>query len=576
MTTTPARSIRLDLPPTTDPLLPALRDLFTRRVAERSGVPVRTDAPGDLTLTLRLASGLGAEGYRIADGADGGLEIAGGDGRGLLYGVGKFLRTAQHGDGTLRAGVWRGTSHPRRPVRGIYLATHFHNYYHDAPVAEVARYVQELALWGCNALAVWFDMHHYSGIGDPAAQAMIGRLRTILQAAREVGMGIALTTLANEAYADSPAALRADWTGGHDGYTGSIYSYEVELCPSQPGALELMMRWRREMLEAFADLRPEYVWIWPYDQGGCTCAQCAPWGANGYLRVAAAEAAVIRDVLPGAKTIFSTWLFDHSTTGEWAGVAQAFARERPDWVDYVMADGHEVFPSYPLTHGVPGGFPLLNFPEISMYKMWPWGGYGANPLPRHIQEVWDHCGAQVSGGFPYSEGIFEDLNKAICLQHYWGDVDARDTVREYLAAEFSAADAGELAGVVAGMEAEHQHGLADLGTGQELKQPLFPREPATPLPVVYRAPLLRQAPPRAVALGQLEARWPERVRRSWRWRQFRLRAEIDAAIQSSGGRPTAELDALFEELNGMYHTGHGIPSVSPPSRAALLRGRNEL
>ena len=34
------------------------------------------------------------------------------------------------------------------------------------------RYVEELALWGCNTLAVWFDLHHYHGIDDPEARAM--------------------------------------------------------------------------------------------------------------------------------------------------------------------------------------------------------------------------------------------------------------------------------------------------------------------------------------------------------------------------------------------------------------------
>ena len=54
----------------------------------------------------------------------------------------------------------------------MYFASHFHNFYHDAPVEAVERYVGELALWGINALMVWYDMHHFTGIDDPAAQAM--------------------------------------------------------------------------------------------------------------------------------------------------------------------------------------------------------------------------------------------------------------------------------------------------------------------------------------------------------------------------------------------------------------------
>ncbi|MCK5347172.1 MAG: hypothetical protein KAR20_27375, partial [Candidatus Heimdallarchaeota archaeon] len=65
-------------------------------------------------------------------------------------------------------------------------------------------------------------------------------------------------------------------------------------------------------------------------------------------------------------------------------------RQENSWVDYIMADGHDnYFPKYLLEQGVPGNLPLLNFPEISMFGMSPWGGYGTNPAPRHFQMLWD-------------------------------------------------------------------------------------------------------------------------------------------------------------------------------------------
>ena len=66
-----------------------------------------------------------------------------------------------------------------------------------------------------------------------------------------------------------------------------------------------------------------------------------------------------------------------------------------------------------------GGLPLLNFPEISMWGNWPWGGVGANPLPARFQRLWDQVQHAVQGGFPYSEGIYEDMNKAVVAQFYW-------------------------------------------------------------------------------------------------------------------------------------------------------------
>ena len=39
-------------------------------------------------------------------------------------------------------------------MRGIYLATHFNNYYEAAALEELERYVEDLSLWGFNLLAL--------------------------------------------------------------------------------------------------------------------------------------------------------------------------------------------------------------------------------------------------------------------------------------------------------------------------------------------------------------------------------------------------------------------------------------
>ena len=92
---------------------------------------------------------------------------------------------------------------------------------------------------------------------------------------------------------------------------------------------------------------------------------------------------------PKGKVILSTWYFDRWGIGEWDGITAKFNAKKPDWVDYIMADNFEEYPRYPLDHGVPGGLPLLNFPDISMYGQNPWGGYGANPHPGRLQQRWD-------------------------------------------------------------------------------------------------------------------------------------------------------------------------------------------
>ena len=139
------------------------------------------DGSASFTLELAVEPGIGKEGFRITDGQHGGVRIVGNDERGVLYGVGKFLRNSRYERG-FAPGAWRGVSVPEKPLRGIYFATHFYNYYQTAPVEEEERYVEELALWGVNSVLVWYDMHHFKGFADPEAVAFRGRLKRILQA----------------------------------------------------------------------------------------------------------------------------------------------------------------------------------------------------------------------------------------------------------------------------------------------------------------------------------------------------------------------------------------------------------
>lgn len=545
------------------PLVARAVELIGRRVAARAGLDL-AEAPGAAgRIVLARRPDIGPEGYSIADGTDGAaVRVEAADDRGLLYGVGRLLRDAACEPGVFRPGPWRGASVPKCPVRGMYFASHFHNFYHDAPVEAVEQYVGELALWGLNSLMVWYDMHHFTGIADPAAQAMIRRLRAVLAAAKGVGMKVGLCLLGNEAYASSPPELRAD------SKTGRAH-YQVELCPSKPAARDLMLRGFEEEFRAFADLGLDQIWIWPYDQGGCACADCAPWGANGFLRIAEPVARLFRRYAPAGKVILSTWLFDYGREqGEWAGLAKAFAR-KPDWCDYILAESHGDFPRYPLEHGLPGGLPALNFPEISMWAMWPWGGYGATPLPDHFQAIWDQGRRILSGGFPYSEGIFEDINKVIFSQFYWDpERPALDTLREYAAYEFSPAVADDVVKAARLLEKYH------------------PRKTDVPHYGGYR--LVRGADGgehgairmRGDASGVdecwtlLEAadrKLAPVARTAWRWRILLLRGLIDRELKRGGGVPSRACEEAFEELIGIYHAGAAETHVCPPSRAAIRR-----
>jgi hypothetical protein len=527
------KSVHITLPRNASPTMQNVARVFAGQVENRSPAKVVKAANAEVKVELAIEPGAGAEGFKIVDGKRGAVRIAGNDERGVLYGVGKFLRTSRYESDGFVPGTWRGTSVPEKPVRGIYFATHFYNFYHAAPIQEVQRYLEEVALWGYNSLMVWFDMHHYNGFDDPEAIAFRGRLRQIMQAAHDLGLGVGLVVLGNEAYNSSPTRLRAVLPKDRGG------NYACTICPNQPGAMEYLRTIFTELFDWAHDLKPENLGIWPYDQGGCICDQCRPWGSNGFLKCARATSALAHEKLPGAKIILSTSYFDKI---EWHGLQEVLAA-KPDWLDMVMAEpplsiygdvswmgwwhSQLVQMLNPPPHPAPlsGGYPVVGFPEISMWGMNPWGAYGATPRPMIIQQLWRAAAAKIcEGGFPYSEGIWEDMNKVLYSQLYWkSDRDAVDILDEYIRYEFSPSAVTDVRQAVLLLEQVNDRPDPDL-----------------PVRAVKADDLLAKA----------ESELSPRARESWRWRILRLRATIERHGRT---RENETLKKEFDELRALYH-----------------------
>lgn len=331
---------------------------------------------------------------------------------------------------------------PAKPIRGIYLAAHFYNFYHVAPLVEVFEVIEDLAMRGCNSILVWFDMHHFTGMDDPAAQELTERLRTAVRYANQIGISGSLSMLGNEAFSSSPEQLRAEWRAVGKYRQEPDDHYHLEICPSKEGGIEEILRERREMLSRFADLDIRYICYWPYDQGGCTCKSCQPWGANGFMKLLPHFQALIKEMLPKCELIVSTWYFDRFIDGEWDAFYPLLRTPLFRDIHYVMAFFfHGKVPECLAKGGIPDGIRFLDFPEISMYSCNPWGGYGASVLTGFLDETNRNSGHLYSGGFPYSEGIFEDANKFIQLGFYSGLYpDAHDALRAYVRSEFCCAD----------------------------------------------------------------------------------------------------------------------------------------
>ena len=537
-------SIQLVLPANPGAVVTNLADVFSRQIAQRCDATVVTGSGAAFVVELATAADAGAEGFRIENRAGGGVRIVGGDDRGLVAGVGKFLRTSRYDQGGFTPGTWRGASVPLKANRGIYFATHFHNYYHEAPVEEIARYVEDLALWGLNELVVWYDMHHFNGFEDPEAVKFRKRLHDIMAAAKQIGMDVSLVFPGNEAYGNSPAELRASGGG-----RGAVYPCAV--CPSKPEGMKYILKVLGEEFDWAADLKPRSVWIWPYDQGGCGCAECKPWGSKGFMKCVREVGKLARKKLPGAEIFLSTWCLDNN---EWQGIKGQLALEKK-LVDGIISEPGEFgLPIKPEEHGLP----MVGFPEISMHETFPWGGFGATPLTARSQGQWNAAKGISSGGFPYSEGLFEDLTKAVYSQFYWNDQPAAETVKEYIAFEFSPDVEGDVAGVIKTLEQNH-HWRWWPGEleGVPLEMNWFPSYGAQP-----------QADPGAeeayATMQEVATRLTPKARTSWRWRQLYLRALLDSELKTNGGSPNTRCNRAFAELIQIYHAENAIGTVRPP------------
>ena len=504
------------------------------------------------TFCFRISSDLKEEEYSIEKNKNI-LIIRGGTASAVMFGAGRLIREPD----------FRGKSSPDKSFRGIYFATHFGNWYDNAPESEIDLYLEDLVIWGCNCIKIWFDRHQFRNIMSPAAQKKLKNLRAILKKSASLGMKTFLTSLANEAYADSPAELRADWVGMKNGYKRANLSghYHVELCPSRPGSIDLLLHWHEEMFDAFSGIPIHYYGISCYDQGGCTCADCAPYGANGYWKIIPRLSDLIRSKSPETKIVVNTWRFNVFTSGEWE-----FLRAHQDlyekYANLIFVDNYDL----ENLRKVPFDIPAIGFTDISMGKQLPWGGYGTNPCPTFLDEF--RLEKRLSGNSAYSEGIYEDMNKVMLLGTEWdADCTTWEMIRKYAAFYFGEKTQEPVLEAIRLMEQNMNHS-AEVEQDKQKYCAYFTDQidPEKPWRMYYDTPDLdkERAGKCLELIKKAESFMDQEKKCSWRWRIVRLRAEIDVALVN-GIDPD---EAMFELQKIYCCTESTKPCLIPPARSS--------
>jgi len=526
---------------------------------------------GDTVLSLAIDPSMEADSYKIYEN-EGITYIEANDLCTVFAGVGRyFVKGTFDQRGGFRPAKLPISHKMNNSMRGMYLASHFYNFYHAAPVEEVYDKIVDLAFRGCNCLMLCFGVQHYTGTKEPAAVEFIGRMKLMLKFADKCGIAPALILFSNTGFKDSyygiEAQMELDGTGNYD--KPHLAEFTTEICPSTEAGWAEIERQQREFFEAFADTPIKYFALWAYDEGGCLCEKCYPWVTNGFMKVADLCRKLIDEYGYNAEIIISTWHFGIRKYTEWEIFYEELRKGTYSWSPYIMTDFrprgrmNKVF----VENGIPEGVHLIDFPEISMCSAKPWGGFGANPITMLLDNIYQNCGQYHDGGFPYSEGIYEDINKWVCLGFYTGHYKhSADAVRDYIRYEFGIEDTDELLRAVQLMESSLPRGTERTDeTGKfvvtngvegriEDQTYRFPIRWGTAIPETYRI------------ITEWDKKLPEKLRTDWKWRLFVIRATLDRELLNNGyiTRYSEVAQDAYRELYKITHTENAKFCVHPP------------
>ena len=476
-------------------------ELLAERIKERAGIAltgsvdqskfrlvIGTTASNDkikaFAATHKEVAALGADGYVIAvEPGKPELYIAGQNDSGVVAGVGRLMREMRYQPGGIEVPALSISESPQMPNRGMYLWAR--KDFFGKP-DQVDRYVEEFALWGCNGIALWFEMGMFKSFDDPEATKWLDIYRRLYATAKRMGMKTGLLMVMNDAYQTSPAAMRIKPIIGCPNHY---------LCPNKPGSVEQMIAWQEQVFKALP--RIDIYNLFPADPGGCSCADCTPWPTHGYWRIAKPLADRIHEISPKTEIWVDTWHLNHPTFGgkDWQNLVANldWSKERPEWfagfeVGLAPHHGFARMSAEDRKFYNEARQPLMVFPDISM-----WGNHPGMLVNKEYwktlqAEINDYTPGLMKGGWPYSERWNTDIASVAMLSWFWNSKTTVDAVLDQYASFYFGPQAA---------------------TGRELLD-LLDDSNKDP----QRKEKIRETQ------AKLEGSLPEWVKRDWRWSEI--------------------------------------------------------
>ncbi len=385
--------------------------LLVDAVAERTRLrwPVATGAPkpGSAVVTVRKTSSGKPEGYQLRsfdNGGAPGVEIAGNDERGVLFGVGALLRSLEmRRDSVMLPRDLRVDTAPKYALRGHQLGYRPKTNSYDAwTVPMWESYIRDLAIFGANAIELIpprsddaADSPHFP---LPPMQMMIEMSRI----AKEYGL---------QCWVWYPAMDR-DY--------------------ANPATVEAALK---EWSEVFRQLpRIDAIFV--------------PGGDPGHtepkylMALLEKQTANLRKYHPKA----AMWVSPQGFNAPWMEQFFGILDQQPAWLTGIVF-GPQVRVELPvLRKRVPARYPIRSYPDIThsisaQYSVNDWDVAYAmteereviNPRPLDEAHIFRVLQPFADGGYlTYSEGCNDDVNKMVWSALGWNpDVDVPSVLRDY-------------------------------------------------------------------------------------------------------------------------------------------------
>ena len=455
-------------PATPSAPLETAAQVLKEEIEERTGLgwSISTSAE-DATIVLVLDPDRPPESFLVE--IDGGmLQITGADARGILFGVGHFLRNMiWEKDAVRYPFAATGAFAPAYPLRGHQLGYRYQANSYDAwDDAQYDQYIRELALFGCNSIEnIPFQDDRQSPHMKLDRRTMNRRMSELCA---RYGLEYWVWTPAEFDLADE--VLRAAHLAEH------LQLYDD--CPELSGV------------------------FFPGGDPGANPPELV-------LPFIEELAGHLRQRHPHAKVWLSLqWFNEAQCTDIYAWID----RMRPEWFGGLVTGPGSPGPEE-TRRRLTRAYPVRHYPDIThtvrcQYPVQWWdpayaltlGREPINPQPVYYGLVHNYFAPYSDGFITYSDGMNDDVNKMVWSRRGWDPgCDVRETLIEYGRFFFDAQRAGEIADAILALEKNWEGSLAENG-----------------------------GVPATLALWQRLERELPQLANNWRWQKLLVRAYYDA------------------------------------------------